>query len=1328
MLAILNTTARDPKRRFIVPTLMGLLCGAIGLLALLYHASAASANILCVKPGGGDGCYASITAALGSAQADDTIRVAMGTYTESLAITQTVALEGGWNLDFSQRNPDLFVTTIRPSDPSFAVIVITGQFADWSAVAPTIDGFTITGARSNNHGGGVRMTDSNAIISHNVITDNTAYLYGGGVWVQRGAPLFQTNHIENNLVDGYGGGIELESTQATLTGNIITSNVVTAQVGYGGGIAVEGGGPVTLTGNTIASNVVTATFGYGGGIDVQQGGPIALSGNTVNDNSIVYPSSLHQPGKAGSPSVAFRGPSRTIGSLDPNGNAGGAGGGVSLQYVTATLSSNIILDNIAADRYNGYGGGTYIYSATVALDHNTIQSNTSTLDASGGAYGYGGGSYALLGTTTFNGDTVQNNNTNANNVRGQGGGLFAEQAQVNLDAVRITSNHAYLEGGLAFLGALVDGSPAYTMTNSLVANNSATTYGGVTADSVAPGTMANDTVINNGDLGIYTESPLTITNSIIMSHTLGINASHGITETYNDFYANTTNAQGFTLDPTDLTVNPQLTSNYHLSASSPVMDAGTRNGAPQDDIDGEPRPMKGTSGLYKVDIGADEFTGPAQTNRHLATQPADFTLIGPGNPTDNPNSDGSNDWIGYSVLGGDVNGDNKADLFAGAPNLSDDFDGGVNDSGRTFGLYGNGTRRLGVTDLLTTTPSLEVRSWIHQQHTSQALAAADLNGDGVSDLIIGSQGGDNNGTPVTGTVFVFAGGPGLSGTRTLSPTMQANWRFKSGESTQTFAGKNALAAGQLNGTGPDDLAMGEAKATGPGNRTHAGAIYVFFGSNNLPPLWDLGTTPASLTIYGPANEAQLGKVAIGDVNGDGKPDLIARSPSTIYVFYGPLPSGVIDLATTPADATITNADDGWLAAGDVNGDGKADIVVSTPTEADVVLGGNLPSTQTLQQAAWATFTGVNAGSLWTADWNADGKAEVLVGDPLDNRTFVIFGGISLQGTADIYERADWIIYGESLGDQFGHSLGSADLDGDGVTDLILGSRIHNVDDHPNHFADAGAVYVLYGTHGQPGGTPTPTPGTPSPTRTQGGPTLTTTPGGPTATPGGPTLTTTPVICNISFSDVPVGSTFYPYIHCLACLGIISGYPDGSFKPNNDVTRGQLAKIVSNSAGFSDNQTTRTFQDVASGSTFFQYIGRLASRGYMSGYPCGAGEPCVPPDNLPYFRPNNNATRGQIAKIVSNAAGFNDPPGNQIFQDVAPGSTFYDYVQRLASRGYISGYRCGGGVPPGSEPCIPPGNRPYFRPSNNATRGQTSKIVSNTFFPDCQAHGIVKPGG
>ena len=223
----------------------------------------------------------------------------------------------------------------------------------------------------------------------------------------------------------------------------------------------------------------------------------------------------------------------------------------------------------------------------------------------------------------------------------------------------------------------------------------------------------------------------------------------------------------------------------------------------------------------------------------------------------------------------------------------------------------------------------------------------------------------------------------------------------------------------------------------------------------------------------------------------------------------------------------------------------------------------------------------------------------------------------------------------------------------------------------------------------------------------------------------PTITTVPtqIPCTASFSDVPLGHTFYPFIMCLACQGIINGYDDSTFRPHNNVTRGQITKIVANSAGFDETPDPGlpTFEDVPPASTFWVYIERLANYGIMSGYPCGGpGEPCVPPFNRPYFRPNANATRGQIAKIIANSAGFNDEiqAGTQTFEDVEEGSTFHTFIEQLLLNrpGAMSGYPCGS---PG-EACIPPDNRPYFRPSANATRGQVTKMVHNVFFPNCVA--------
>lgn len=125
-----------------------------------------------------------------------------------------------------------------------------------------------------------------------------------------------------------------------------------------------------------------------------------------------------------------------------------------------------------------------------------------------------------------------------------------------------------------------------------------------------------------------------------------------------------------------------------------------------------------------------------------------------------------------------------------------------------------------------------------------------------------------------------------------------------------------------------------------------------------------------------------------------------------------------------------------------------------------------------------------------------------------------------------------------------------------------------------------------------------------------------------------------------FTDVPTTSAFYQYIETMYNAGIIGGYttscPSGPpcFRPTNNVTRGQLSKMASIAFNFNEAVSGQTFEDVPTSSTFYAYIERLSGRGVINGYACGgAGEPCVPPENRPYFRPNSNVTRGQITRIV-----------------------------------------------------------------------------------------------
>jgi hypothetical protein len=221
---------------------------------------------------------------------------------------------------------------------------------------------------------------------------------------------------------------------------------------------------------------------------------------------------------------------------------------------------------------------------------------------------------------------------------------------------------------------------------------------------------------------------------------------------------------------------------------------------------------------------------------------------------------------------------------------------------------------------------------------------------------------------------------------------------------------------------------------------------------------------------------------------------------------------------------------------------------------------------------------------------------------------------------------------------------------------------------------------------------------------------------------GPTATVTPTpppppCPGERFTDVCPSDPFYPYIQALAADYILLGYNTTPpcpgalwipcFRPNNSSTRGQIAKVVSLAADFTEPPTGQTFEDVPPGSTFYDHIQRMAARGIISGYPCGGpSTPCIPPDNRPYFRPNNNVSRGQLSKMIANAFHWTEPATGRIFEDVPPGSTYYDYIGRLYNRNVINGYPCG--TP--SRPCVPPLNRPYFQPNYEVTRGQTAKIV------------------
>jgi len=113
----------------------------------------------------------------------------------------------------------------------------------------------------------------------------------------------------------------------------------------------------------------------------------------------------------------------------------------------------------------------------------------------------------------------------------------------------------------------------------------------------------------------------------------------------------------------------------------------------------------------------------------------------------------------------------------------------------------------------------------------------------------------------------------------------------------------------------------------------------------------------------------------------------------------------------------------------------------------------------------------------------------------------------------------------------------------------------------------------------------------------------------------------------TFSDVPRNHPFYSFIETAYKHGVISGYSDGTFRPYDDLTRGQLCKIIVLAEGWPlYTPTTPTFTDVPTTNEFYQHIETAFFNGIITGYSDGT------------FRPQNYATRAHVAKIMHAAAG------------------------------------------------------------------------------------------
>jgi len=450
------------------------------------------------------------------------------------------------------------------------------------------------------------------------------------------------------------------------------------------------------------------------------------------------------------------------------------------------------------------------------------------------------------------------------------------------------------------------------------------------------------------------------------------------------------------------------------------------------------------------------------------------------------------DRLGGSVgLQGDVNSDGKADFIIGAPGTNNSQGVTLVYSGSTGSLlYQNGGSatgdRLGgsvgimgdatadgFAEFIVGAPvaaSAIGISYVYSGATgnllyqrngtsggegfgSSAAGAGDVNADGVPDFIVGAPSADPGGRKDAGSAYVYSGADG------------ALLFQKDGAAAFDYLGSSVAGAGDVDGDGKADFII-SAPVASPGGLSYAGSAYVYSGATGLLIFQKDGPV---------GGQFGYSVAGAGDVDGDGKADFIIGAflafpggryhAGSAFVY-----SGATGALLFQKDGAAANDWFGYsvAGAGDVDGDGKADFIISAPVASpggrkdagSAYVYSGADGLLLIQKDGAAAFDYLGSSVAGAGDVDGDGVPDFIIA-----ASFADSGVHEEAGSAYLYSGATGLLLfqkdGVSSAEHLGSSVaGAGDVDGNGKADFIIGAPAAD----PGGLSDAGSAFV-YGLPG-----------------------------------------------------------------------------------------------------------------------------------------------------------------------------------------------------------------------------------------------------------------------